>query len=166
MKAASAGFVFSMVALASAVVAAGPAYPIDTHVACADAVVEAQLVFKKPIPVGWKPGRGFPASVARDAERSARIADIGGGAVSADKVEWDAALGEMSHQRWWEAYRAKHTRILVFLRAQPGGRWRSLVLGVTGFRNDLQPSYEEDLSRTRALWAIRKVDRSIEGCHE
>jgi len=52
--------VFSIVAGASVVAQAGPAYPIETHIACADAVVEAQLAFKKPVPPGWKPERGFP----------------------------------------------------------------------------------------------------------
>ncbi|HXU81510.1 MAG TPA: hypothetical protein VN914_08935 [Polyangia bacterium] len=135
---------------------AGPAYPLETHVECADAMVEAQLQFPK--------SREASDVAIRAAQASATYTVLGGTKPSVLKIEWDRGFGEANAWEWKQARRRGHMKVLLFLRAGPRGDFRSLVLGVTGVPNDVEKDYEARRRTAEALWKKRKGDRSVAGC--
>ena len=144
------------ISLPSRALRAGPSYSIETHINCADAMVEAHLTFLKD---RQRRERAVPT-----AQEKASFIWLGGTKPTSLRIDWDRSFREASVWEWKVARRRGHMKVLLFLRTGPNGKLRSLVLGVVGPPNDVQKDYAARRQEAEAAWARRTGVRAVDVC--
>lgn len=131
---------------------AGEEISLGEKVFTADAIVEIELSFRKPIPRNWKnktynpTGWAFPGQLANDALSNAVVSRVIFATVSPDKITLPSRpfVFAITSPCWWQAHENKSVRSLVFLKRDENGTWKQFfgVEHETGRYSNLNPSYE------------------------
>lgn len=148
------GIIVVVVILSASIISvnAGEEISLGEKVFTADAVVEIELSFQKPIPKNWKnrtynpAGWAFPDHLADEALSKAVVSRVLFSTVAPERIILPKRLFVFSSASpcWWRAHAKKSVRSLVFLKRDDTGAWNQ-DFGVeheTGHYSNLNPSYE------------------------